>query len=239
MDNLINGLTDNGLLREINEDSFFFKEEEKNFVIVVSDGMGGHNAGDVASETVVSSIKEFCENENIYDNPEKKIRLAFLQANEKVFFRSCADKNTKGMGATAVMAVGVGDTVYIGNVGDSRAYISDKENIHLITEDHSYVNELVKNGMITEEEARVHPRKNEILKAVGIGKDVFPDIFSTILKEGDVLLLCTDGLTNMVTDSEIYEIINSDDNVSEITEKLVKTANDNGGLDNITVVLRK
>ena len=236
---MINGLTDIGLLREINEDNYFFREDGDKFVIVVSDGMGGHNAGDIASSTVVSSIKEFCESEDIYDDPEKKIRIAVMQANEKVFFRSCADKNTKGMGATVVVAVGTGKTVYIGNVGDSRAYISNKNSITLVTEDHSYVNELLKNGMITEEEARVHPRRNEILKAVGIGMDVFPDIYKITVNEGDSLLLCTDGLNNMVTDNEIHTILNSSEDIEETVKKLIQSAISGGGIDNITAVLRK
>lgn len=236
---MINGLTDAGLLREINEDNYFYKEDGENFIMAVSDGMGGHNAGDVASLTVVNAIKEFCENENMYSDPEKKIRLAVLSANEKVFFRSCADKAMKGMGATVVIAVGTGDTVHIGNVGDSRAYVSDKEKITLITEDHSYVNELLKNGMITEEEARVHPRKNEILKAVGIGKDVFPDIFKITLKEDDMLLLCTDGLTNMVSDSDIHTLLNSGKDTETTVKSLIEAANSSGGIDNITAVLKK
>lgn len=175
----------------------------------------------------------------MFDDSEKKIRLAVLKANEDVFKESVSDKSKNGMGATVVVAVGTKDEAVIGNIGDSRCYIADSEHIEQITEDHSYVNELVKSGMITEDEARFHPRKNEILKAVGIGGDVFPDIFRVRLKEGDMLLLCTDGLTNMLTDSEIHEILKSDNSALETAKALIDAANNAGGADNITVVLKK
>lgn len=236
---MIKGLTDIGLLRELNEDSYFFADEGERFVIAVSDGMGGHNAGDVASKLAVTAVKEFAENNNIYADSEKKIRIALMEANERIFAHSCQNKETRGMGATIVVAVGDGENVVIGNIGDSRAYIADKESIQQITEDHSYVNELVKSGMITEEEARTHPKKNEILKAVGIGRDVFPDIFNIKLSEDEKLLLCTDGLTNMLTDDEILDMLNSSQNSEEILKSLIDAANKNGGADNITAVLLK
>lgn len=236
---MINGLTDIGLLREVNEDNYFFDENGDCFVIAVSDGMGGHNAGDVASKFAVSSIKKFSEENDIYVDTEKKIRLAVLRANEEIFRQSFEDKAKSGMGATVVIAVGVGNDVVVGNIGDSRCYLADKERITQITEDHSYVNELVKNGMITADEARSHPRKNEILKAVGIGGDVFPDIFRVKMKEGDMLLLCTDGLTNMLDDSEILDILNTSESSESAVKALIDAANANGGTDNITVVLKK
>lgn len=236
---MIKGLTDIGLLRELNEDNYFFSEDGDNFVIAVADGMGGHNAGDKASDITVSAIKKFSEENDMYTDSEKKIRLAVLKANEDVFKESVSDKSKNGMGATVVVAVGTKDEAVIGNIGDSRCYIADSEHIEQITEDHSYVNELVKSGMITEDEARFHPRKNEILKAVGIGGDVFPDIFRVRLKEGDMLLLCTDGLTNMLTDSEIHEILKSDNSALETAKVLIDAANNAGGADNITVVLKK
>ncbi len=236
---MIKGLTDIGLLRELNEDNYFFSEDGDNFVIAVADGMGGHNAGDKASDITVSAIKKFSEENDMFDDSEKKIRLAVLKANEDVFKESVSDKSKNGMGATVVVAVGTKDEAVIGNIGDSRCYIADSEHIEQITEDHSYVNELVKSGMITEDEARFHPRKNEILKAVGIGGDVFPDIFRVRLKEGDMLLLCTDGLTNMLTDSEIHEILKSDNSALETAKALIDAANNAGGADNITVVLKK
>lgn len=236
---MIGGLTDVGLLRELNEDNFFFKNDKNKYIIAVSDGMGGHKAGEVASKLTVDSIKEFGETCDMYADSDKKIRLAVLEANEKVFNYSCQHKEARGMGATVVVAVVKGNNVVIGNIGDSRAYIADKEKITQITDDHSYVNELLKSGMITAEEARIHPKKNEILKAVGIGRDVFPDIFETTLKKGEMLLLCTDGLTNMLEDNEIFEILSGDESVDTILKKLIDTANERGGTDNITAVLLK
>jgi len=236
---MINGLTDNGLLRERNEDSFFFTSERGKFIIAVSDGMGGHNAGDVASKIAVETVKDFCKNNNIYEDTEKKIRLVIREINEKIYAYSRLKKEMQGMGATVVMAVGKGKEVTVGNIGDSRAYKADSEGIYQITEDHSYVNELLKNNMITEEEARVHPKRNEILKAVGIAGEVFPDIFNITLNKGENLLLCTDGLTNMVTDSEIHSILCIEKENDEILKMLIDTANKNGGTDNITAVLLK
>lgn len=235
---MINGLTDIGLLREINEDSCYFYEKDEKFVIAVSDGMGGHNAGEVASRIAVDTFKEFAENNDMYGNTEKLLRIAFREINDRIYAYACQNKDARGMGATVVAAVGYEDRVVIGNIGDSRAYIVNDDKIIQITEDHSYVNELLKSGMITAEEARSHPRKNEILKAVGIGMDVFPDIFNIIIKKGDKLLLCTDGLTNMLTDSEILEILNSEENNENATKRLIAVANEKGGADNITAVLK-
>lgn len=235
---MINGLTDVGLLREINEDSCYFYEKDEKFVIAVSDGMGGHNAGEVASRIAVDAFKEFAENNNMYEKPEKMLRIAFREINDRIYAYACQNKEARGMGATVVAAVGCEDRVVIGNIGDSRAYIAGDDKITQITEDHSYVNELLKSGMITEEEARIHPRKNEILKAVGIGTEVFPDIFDIIMKKGERLLLCTDGLTNMVTDSEILEILNSEENNENAVKRLIDAANEKGGSDNITAVLK-
>lgn len=236
---MINGLTDVGLIRKINEDSYYFSDDGEKFIIVVSDGMGGHNAGEVASGMTTEIFKKFSETNDLYSDTEKMLRIVFRDINEKIYSYACANKEARGMGATVVAAIGNKDRVVIGNIGDSRAYVSYDGNIHQVTEDHSYVNELVKSGMITEDEARHHPRKNEILKAVGIGSDVFPDIFDIKISEGEKLLLCTDGLTNMLTDSEINEILNTEENNENTVKRLIDAANGNGGSDNITAVLLK
>ncbi len=236
---MVLGKTNVGVRRKVNEDSFYCWEQADRSIMVVSDGMGGHNAGSIASFLVVSAIKDYAQKHDMFENPSKMIKNALSYANEIVYLQSCSHKDRAGMGATVVMAVVKGKKAYIGNLGDSRAYVVNKDTMIQITEDHSFVNELVKNGIITPEEAKEHPKKNEILKAVGIANAVFPDIFEITLKNSDKLLLCTDGLTNMVEDGKIADIINSDkDNESVLTE-LISEANENGGADNITAVVKR
>ena len=234
---MIHGLTDIGKKRTLNEDSFYFESQRKGFIMIVSDGMGGHNAGEVASSMAVKEIMEFSKTNNIFQDPEVGLRKAVSYANKKIYKASCKKATLSGMGATVVVAVGNSKKVCIANVGDSRAYLISKDKISQITKDHSYVYELVKNGLITPEEAKSHPRRNEILKALGIAPEVYPDIFCLDTEKTDKLLLCTDGLTSHVSDEEIFTLVNRYSRKAA-TEALVKLANENGGLDNITVVLR-
>lgn len=236
---MVFGKTDIGMRRKENEDNFLCSEKSGKCILVVSDGMGGHNAGAVASGVVISAIEDYAKKHDMFENTPKMIKSAISYANEIVFLQACSHKERAGMGATVVMAVVSGKDVVVGNLGDSRAYIVSAEQIIQITDDHSYVNELLKNGIITEEEARNHPKKNEIMKAVGIGNEVFPDIFEVTFKNNEALLLCSDGLTNMVSDERILEIVNSCENEEEIVDKLIEEANFNGGGDNITVVIKK
>lgn len=236
---MVLGKTNVGVRRKVNEDGFYCWEQGDRYIMVASDGMGGHNAGSIASFLVVSAIKDYAQKHDMFENPSKMIRNAISYANEIVYLQSCSHKERAGMGATVVMAVGKGKKVYIGNLGDSRAYVVASDKIVQITEDHSYVNELLKNGLITADEAKNHPKKNEILKAVGIANGVFPDIFELSLKNSDKLLLCTDGLTNMVDDEKIAAIINSDADNETVLEELISEANKNGGADNITAVVKR
>ena len=233
---MIYGLSNVGKKRAVNEDSFYFERFPKGYVMIVSDGMGGHNAGDVASRLAISSIREFMEKHDIFSDPEIMIRQAVSYANEKIFTSSLKKVQWHGMGATLVMAVVRSQTAFVANVGDSRAYLISKNKISQITRDHSYVYELVKNGIITEEEAKTHPRRNEILKALGIAPEVYPDIFSLEIIRTDKLLLCTDGLTSQVDDSEILSAVNKMSRKASC-EELVRLANERGGPDNITVVI--
>lgn len=233
---MIHGLTDVGQKRELNEDSFAFEKLKKGYVMIVSDGMGGHNAGEVASAIAVDKIREFCSKQDMFSNPELMLRKAVSYANEAIYETSMKNAEMYGMGATLVVALGYGKNVYIANVGDSRAYLVNKESIAQITKDHSYVYELVKTGLITPEEAKTHPRRNEILKALGIAPEVYPDIFPIEIQRTDKLLLCTDGLTEVVSDQEIFETVNRLSRQAAC-ETLVRMANQNGGPDNITVVL--
>ena len=234
---MIHGITDVGKKRSLNEDSFYFESQKKGFLIIVSNGMGGHNAGEIASAMAVSAILEFAKVNDPFLDPEVFLRNAISYANSQIYQEACRNNSLSGMGATIVVAVGNSKKMYIANVGDSRAYLISKEKITQITKDHSYVYELVKNGVITPEEAKSHPRRNEILKALGIAPEVYPDIFFLNTEKTDKILLCTDGLTSHVSDEEIFNIVNRYSRKAA-TEALVKLANEYGGLDNITVVLR-
>lgn len=236
---MVFGETDVGMRRKENEDNFLCSQKSNRCILAVSDGMGGHNAGAVASGVVISAIEDYAKKHDMFENTPKMIKNAISYANEIVFLQACSHKERAGMGATVVMAVTSGRKAVIGNLGDSRAYIVSKDGIIQITEDHSYVNELLKSGLITEEEARNHPKKNEIMKAVGIGNEVFPDIFEAELKTEEALLLCSDGLTNMVTNERICEIVNEYEDEKQAVGRLIEEANCNGGTDNITVVIKK
>ena len=234
------GLTDVGLKRALNEDSFFVDCNEKQFIGLVSDGMGGHNAGEIASNTAICAFKEFCEDVNIFSHAVQNLKKALSYCNYKVYNLSQTEKNLNGMGATLVAAVYNGKKLYIANIGDSRAYLLSKGEIKQISEDHSFVFELLKNGLITNEEAKHHPQRNEITKAIGIVSTIFPDFYSVEVEKDDLILLCTDGLTSMLDDDLINEIINENSEDFSIALKtLIDKANENGGIDNITAVLAK
>jgi protein phosphatase len=237
VNNLINAITDKGLKRELNEDNFFYREFGQKFVAVVSDGMGGHNAGEVASKLACRSIEDFVEKTDVFHYTKINIKKAVSYSNHNVFKRSCANTGLNGMGATFVLAVYNGKKLFVANLGDSRAYIISNGCMEMITEDHSIVFQLVKSNIITKEEAKEHPKRNEILKAVGIAPEVFPDIFEVELSKGDKLLLCTDGLSNMVDDEVIQQTIVHNNDIELANKKLVELANLNGGYDNITSVL--
>ncbi len=231
-------MTDVGMKRKINQDYVFTSEEAVGNLpnlFVVADGMGGHNAGDFASrfatDTVVSEISTSMEK-----NPIKLIRHAYEAANRGIIEEAGKRSDRVGMGTTLVVASVIDDYLYVANVGDSRLYVID-EDICQITRDHSLVEEMVRAGEIDRNEARVHPLKNKITRAVGGAKEVKVDFFDMKLKEGDIILMCTDGLTNMVEDEEIKMVVKSSDDVAAIAENLIAKANKNGGIDNIGVVV--
>lgn len=230
--------TDIGRKRSMNQDSLFCSETPLGNLpnlFVVADGMGGHSAGDYASSCAVRTI----ENEvmlNEETEPIKIMKQAIEAANTEVYKKAESDPAYSGMGTTVVMGTIIDDVLYIANVGDSRLYLIDDE-ITQITKDHSYVEEMVQSGKLTEEEARVHPDKNIITRAVGVLDSVVPDFFEVDVREDDRILLCSDGLSNMVTDEEIFKIVREEGDLGDHTDKLIKLANHNGGKDNITVIL--
>ncbi|MBQ9757898.1 MAG: Stp1/IreP family PP2C-type Ser/Thr phosphatase [Clostridia bacterium] len=237
------GLTDIGKHRELNEDSFRlggFLDGKPLGVCVLADGMGGHNAGEIASSMAADIVtNELLE--ALDESDDSKITLNMAEAidfaNSSVFERSLRSREQSGMGTTLVVAYVKDSLVRIANIGDSCAYVVSKTQIQKITVDHSVVEELVQRGSITRQEARNHPDKNIITRALGTEEFVDADFYDYNLSEGETVILCSDGLTETVTDERIKEIINENEDVNTVAESLVAEANKNGGVDNITVVV--
>ena len=227
--------TNIGKVRKNNEDSIYLSGETEPVLAIVADGMGGHNAGDYASKyTVETIIKEISEARE--DNPVTIIKNAIGIANEHIRQKAEADENLAGMGTTLVVATCMGNILQVANVGDSRLYVVN-DRITQITRDHSLVEEMVRMGGIDRETARSHPDKNIITRAIGASETVKVDFFTVKLQKGDIVLMCSDGLTNMLEDEEIRMILNGQRDIVEKAEELVRAANNNGGNDNIAVVI--
>lgn len=241
------GLTDIGKVRSINQDSFHLLED--NNIYIVADGMGGHAAGDQASRIAVKTITEILsaydfatealegEEPDASMSVEELIRYALQEANEQILLASLSNQHLQGMGTTAIVGVEYRGSLYVGHIGDSRTYLIREQQLSQITEDHSVVQQLVKAGAISEEEAQVHPYKNVITRCLGMQANVEPDTLELVLQAGDRILMCSDGLSNMVSDQTMQDYVNQYADPKEACEKLVALANENGGTDNITVVL--
>ena len=231
-------ITDIGMCRKMNQDFCFTSELPVGNLpnlFIVADGMGGHNAGEYASRYTVETIVKVAE-ASAFKKPADIIEEAVKKANEELLLQAAQDASLWGMGTTVVTAVISGSRLCAANVGDSRLYIVN-EQMRQITKDHSYVEEMVRRGELNREAARLHPNKNIITRAVGAVKDIQIDFFETDIGYGDEILLCSDGLTNMVEDEEIRRIIKGQRDTAEKAERLIQAANQNGGLDNITVVV--
>jgi protein phosphatase len=223
-------LTHPGQVRTSNEDAFLVEGH----LFVVADGMGGHNAGEVASEMAVESLRRAAA--NIVD--EATLSTALQQANEEIHTESMMNHVRHGMGTTiAALAVTNNDTVLVANVGDARIYRWHEGNLSRVTKDHSYVQELVDEGVITLEEARVHPRRNIVTRALGIDTQVEISTATLPITIGARYVLCSDGLVDEVTDSEISAILSRYENSTAAAEALISAANSAGGRDNITVIV--
>lgn len=232
------GLKDVGRCRSINQDYIYISEKPVGNLpnlFLVADGMGGHKAGDLASEYTVSRVREAVE-KSMRTIPLQILKSAFQYANQRLIEKSQESEAYAGMGTTLVAATVVEDTVYVANVGDSRLYKVGRT-IEQVTRDHSLVEEMVRLGEISKEEARNHPEKNIITRAIGVSDEVDPDYFSTGLMPGECLLLCSDGLSNMIEDSQLLGIVSRRKDLRVCAQELVDTANRNGGKDNIAVVL--
>ena len=239
--------TDIGLKRESNEDSVIsFQPEDqqvvesKGVLFVVADGLGGHTRGEVASQLAVNTIRDVYYQQEV-GNPEAALRLAIEQANARIYNESMAmspkPEPDSMMGSTCVAAVILGDTVYVANVGDSRAYIIRDGQAHQISLDHSLVAKQLREGLITKEQARDHPDRNQIYRCLG-SETVEVDTFSEKVQPGDLLLLCTDGLSELVSEEEVVSIVQQHE-PQESVQRLIERANELGGKDNITAVVAR
>ena len=233
--------TDKGKVREMNEDNFFVDKETGLFI--VADGMGGYQGGEVASRIAVDVVSKFIK-DNIPLLSDKKediykiLMESLFRANEKIRIKSNSDMSLKGMGTTIVLVLCRNNGFYISHVGDSRAYLIRQENIKQLTEDHSVVAQMLKAGTITPEEARTHHLKHIITQALGTSLNIIPEIQFFKWEVGEYILLCSDGLTDMLDDQELVStFLKCKREPEKCCKMLVKLANKKGGKDNITVII--
>jgi len=234
--------SDKGLKRKNNEDAFFVQPEDN--VFMVADGVGGNNAGEIASRSTISKIVEFIRN-----NPLKNVTgetavknyftACICHVNKCIYELSMMQRENMGMATTVTIAYIAGDSLYVVNVGDSRAYFFRAGVLTQITEDHTYVNALIREGAITKEEARFHDKKNVITRAIGGEASILPDFFCVELLRGDTVILSTDGLHGEIGDENICRVLETGGSMMEVCANLVNKANQCGGHDNITVICLK
>ena len=235
--------SDKGNVRETNEDYFYISNSlDQVQLYLLADGMGGYNGGEIASQLAVQTAKNYIENnfKDIEKDRDSIIQLlgsSMEYANMVVYEKAKENPELQGMGTTLEICLIYNNKVYIGHVGDSRVYRIRKQFIRKLTQDHSYVQKLVKDGTITKEEAEKHPKKNMLMKALGCNAFVEPDVSVKGFLRDDILLISSDGLTNMVKQEDIFKIAKG--NIEKAPIRLVDLANENGGLDNITVVIIK
>ena len=234
----VSACTDIGKTRPQNQDSYYVPDRDKQFFIV-ADGMGGQRAGSVASKIAVEIMSNYIdEYYNKENDKEELLKKAISHTNELVYKLANENEELKGMGTTIVAALLSNDDIYIVSAGDSRCYLIRNKIISQLTIDNSYVEVLIQRGIITKEEAKNHPDKNIITKAIGVERDIEVETQKLKAENGDILLLCSDGLTNMVKNEEILDmVLEGHTNLDECVSKLVNKAIENGGKDNITVVL--
>lgn len=235
------GITDTGAVRQQNQDFYYIEQTTPEVALaLVCDGMGGARAGNVASRLAVETFSATAHEQSVEQwtsDPEALLHFAAEQANQAVFYRSGMDPDCRGMGTTMVAALVIGEMGYLLNIGDSRAYLVREDGISRVTRDHSVVEDLVARGDITPEQARQHPQKNLITRAMGAEEQLRADLFRQPLNPGDTLLLCSDGLINVVTDQEVlYEVIHGGA-AEDCCRRLLEIALSRGAPDNVTIVL--
>ena len=233
--------TDRGQVRKLNEDSGGIHFNKNNQLLaLVADGMGGHNAGEVASEVANEIIKKAWAKEKELTKPEqieKWLHKNIIKANSEIYKYATKNEQYKGMGTTLVVAVCTDEFFSIAHVGDSRGYLLNENGFKQLTDDHSLVNELVKSGEITENDAKEHPRKNVLLKALGTEEEITPEVKTISWEDNNYLLLCSDGLSNKIAQTELASKLKENKSLSEITNNLMLIANQRGGEDNISIAL--
>ena len=235
--------SDIGRVREINQDSYYISDSlDEVQLYMLADGMGGYNGGEIASNLAIQSAKSYIENnfKDIEKDKDSIIQLvasSMEYANMIVYEKSQENKELEGMGTTLEICLIYNNRAFIGHVGDSRIYRIRKAFMRKLTQDHSYVQKLVKDGTITQEEAVHHPQKNMLMKALGCNAFVEPDVMVKGFLKDDILIMCSDGLSNLVPQEEMFE--RAKKNIEQATKDLVEIANNNGGYDNITVVVIK
>lgn len=235
--------TDIGKLRENNQDYYYISNSlDEVQLYILADGMGGYNGGEIASKLAVQTAKSYIENnfkeiEKDRDSIIQLVASSMEYANMVVYEKSKESKELEGMGTTLEICLIYNNRAFIGHVGDSRIYRIRKQFMRKLTQDHSYVQKLVKDGTITQEEATHHPQKNMLMKALGCNAFVEPDVMAKGFLKEDILVICSDGLTNLVPQEEIFQLAKN--NIEQAPKALIEIANKNGGYDNITVVIIK
>ena len=231
--------TDVGIVRSGNEDNYLMLADRG--IFIVADGMGGHAAGEVASEMAVRLVaREIGTLKGLKDEEvADRLRHAIRVANDAIFARTLAEQDKRGMGTTITVMVLLPGRFLIGQVGDSRGYLMRDGKMFQVTRDHSYVQEQVDAGLLTPEQARVHPYANVITRCVGAGTDVEADVYFGQLRPNDVVLLASDGLTGMLDDEQLEKIMNGEGGPERWVDRMINDANRRGGLDNITAIIVK
>lgn len=235
--------SDIGKVREINQDSYYISDSlDEVQIYMLADGMGGYKGGEIASKLAIQSAKSYIENnfkeiEKDKDSIIQLVASSMEYANMVVYEKSQENKELEGMGTTLEVCLIYNNRVFIGHIGDSRIYRIRKEFMRKLTQDHSYVQKLVKDGKITQEEAVHHPQKNMLMKALGCNAFVEPDVMVKGFLKDDILIMCSDGLSNLVPQEEIFELAKKD--IEFAPKELIEIANNNGGYDNITIVVIK
>ena len=231
-------LTDPGKVRDHNEDSVtILSNDNGEYILAVADGMGGHKAGEVASSIATTHLEARFVSLDTLGTKEEAIewlREVTKEINDKIFAYTFQNPDSKGMGTTLVVAIRTRDYVLFGNIGDSSGFVYKNGKLVKVTKDHTLVNLLVSTGELTEEEAKYHPRKNVLMRALGANNPIEIDIFDVDISVRGILL-CSDGLTNMLTFEQIEKVLNSKDNIEEKIIKLIRKSNSRGGTDNISI----
>lgn len=235
-------LTNCGLVRSRNEDSCFVKADTDMALLVVADGMGGHQAGNVASSLAISAAEKIWNNLDYSVSPSaeearKIVNHLIVEANKTIFAEANNASSRRGMGTTLTAGLLCGKRLTIGHVGDSRAYLIKDGSIELLTKDHSLLEQLIESGQVRPEEAQSHPQRHIVTRALGLSEDLEVDIFEEDLDDQASLLFCTDGLTNLVYDDEILDLSKRIFDPQILAKALIDLANERGGYDNVTVVI--